>query len=96
MVRDVEKYGNVEIEDKKLMPKAFDQIDKSDMLIVEFSEKGVGLGIGSGYAYAKNIPIYVIAKRGSDISTTMKSIATDIIFYDEPNELTERFINIKE
>ena len=76
MIRDVEKYGEVEIPPKDIMPKyAFPAMDTCDMLIVEFSEKGVGLGIGAGYAFAKNIPIYVIAKTGSDISSTLQGIA---------------------
>lgn len=61
------------------------------MLIVEFSEKGVGLGIGAGYAYAIGLPIYVIAKTGSDISLTMQNLAKEVIFYDNINDLTEKF-----
>lgn len=95
MIRDVEKYGEVEIPAKDIMPKyAFPAMDKCDMLIVEFSEKGVGLGIGAGYAYARNIPIYVIAKTGSDISDTMQGLAKQIIFYDYPKELTKKFTDI--
>lgn len=96
MVRDVEKYGEVKLpSDKKLMlDYAFPAMKECDMLIVEFSEKGLGLGIGAGYAYAIGKPIYVIAKTGSDISTTMENLATKVIFYDEPYELTEKFKNI--
>lgn len=96
MARDVEKWGNAEIpRDKQLMPDfAFPAIEKCDMLICEFSEKGVGLGIGAAYAYAKRVPVYLIAKRGSDISTTMCNIANDIIFYDNLKELIEPFKKI--
>lgn len=93
MARDVEKYGEAVLpEGAKLMPDyAFPEMRKCDMLIVEFSEKGVGLGIGAGYAYAIGLPIYVIAKTGSDISLTMSNLATEVIFYDDPAELTEKF-----
>lgn len=93
MARDVEKYGKAVLpEGTKFMPDyAFPTMKKCDMLIVEFSEKGVGLGIGAGYAYAIGLPIYVIAKTGSDISLTMKNLAKEIIFYDNINELTEKF-----
>lgn len=95
MVRDVEKYGEVHIESKNLMRDyAFPEMESSDMLIVEFSEKGVGLGVGAGYAFAKGIPIYIIAKTGSDISTTIGGLAEEIIFYDKPEDLTEKFIKI--
>ena len=93
MARDVEKYGQTVLpEGAKLMPDyAFPEMRKCDMLIVEFSEKGVGLGIGAGYAYAIGLPIYVIAKTGSDISLTISSLATEVFFYDDPQELTEKF-----
>ena len=93
MARDVEKYGKAVLpEGTKLMPNyAFPTMKKCDMLIVEFSEKGVDLGISAGYAYAIGLPIYVIAKTGSDISLTMKNLAKEIIFYDNINELTEKF-----
>ena len=93
MARDVEKYGKAVLpEGTKLMPDyAFPAMKKCDMLIVELSEKGVGLGIGAGYAYAIGLPIYVIAKTGSDISLTISNLAKEVIFYDDPSELTEKF-----
>ena len=93
MARDVEKYGEAVLpEGTKLMPDyAFPAMKKCDILIVEFSEKGVGLGIGAGYAYAIGLPIYVIAKTGSDISLTISNLAKEVIFYDDPSELTEKF-----
>ena len=58
-------------------------------------EKGVGLGIEIGYAYAKGIPIIVIAKRGSEISSTLQGIARETFFYDRPEELTEKLKKLK-
>ncbi len=98
MARDVEKYGEAVLpEGAKLMPDyAFPAMKECDMLIVEFSEKGVGLGIGAGYAYAIGLPIYVIAKTGSDISLTMQNLAKEVIFYDNESELTNKFRKIVE
>lgn len=97
MVRDVEKYGKAELpEGKKLMlDYTFPAMKECDMLVVEFSEKGVGLGIGAGYAYAIGKPIYVIAKNGSDISLTMQNLAKRVIFYNEPEDLLEEFKKIE-
>jgi nucleoside 2-deoxyribosyltransferase len=75
------------------MKLTFELINKSDFLIIEFSDKGVGLGIEAGYAYAKGIPIIVIAKKGSDISNTLKGIAKKIIFYEDPEELVKEFLS---
>ena len=96
MSRDVEKYGKANLPEgsKLMLDYAFPAMKECDMLIVEFSEKGVGLGIGAGYAYAIGLPIYVIAKTGSDISLTMSNLAKKVIFYDNPKELTEKFMDI--
>jgi len=95
IVRDIEKYGEVDLTNKNLMiDYAFPEIEKCDMLIVELSEKGVGLGIGAGYAYAVGIPIYVIAKTGSDISSTINNIAKRVIVYNDYRELTNEFKRI--
>lgn len=95
LIRDFEKWGKVKFPPKKLMKLAFAQIDKSDLVVIEFSEKGIGLGIEAGYAYSKNIPIIVIAKKDSDISTTLRGVAKKIIFYDDPKELIQKFKSLK-
>jgi 2'-deoxynucleoside 5'-phosphate N-hydrolase len=95
MARDFEKWGQLNFSSKELMKLTFEIIDKSEILIMEFSEKGVGLGIEAGYAFAKNIPIIVIAKEGSDISSTMRGVSKEIIFYQQPEELTTKFKNAK-
>lgn len=73
---------------------AFPAMMQCDCNIIEFSEKGVGLGMNGGFCYAKGKPIYVIAKTSSDISTTMANVATKIIFYDKPEDLIEPFTRI--
>lgn len=87
MARDYEKWGNVVFAPDELMAKAFELIDSSDLLIVELSEKGVGIGIEAGYAYAKKKPIFTIARTGSDISSTIRGISKAVIFYDNPEDL---------
>ncbi|MBR5046272.1 hypothetical protein IKX73_01435 [Candidatus Saccharibacteria bacterium] len=37
---------------------------------------------------------FVIAKTGSDISKTISDLATKVIFYDKPEDLTEPFCQI--
>lgn len=95
MARDFEKWGKVRFTPKELMEKTFEKIDASQMLIVEFSEKGVGLGIEAGYAYAKGKPIIVIAKEGSEISDTLRGIAQKVIFYKNPEDIIGKIIRIE-
>lgn len=96
MARDVEKWGSASIPNGKTLMKdyAFPAMLQCDCNIIEFSQKGVGLGMNGGFCYAVGKPIYVIAKTNSDISTTMANIATEIIFYDEPDDLVEPFTRI--
>ena len=96
MARDVEEWGNAYIPEGKTLMKdyAFPAMKQCDCNIIEFTEKGVGLGMNGGFCYAVGKPIYVIAKTNSDISTTMANIATEVIFYDKPEDLVEPFTRI--
>ena len=91
IARDVEKWGKVQLSPHELMGRAFAEIDSSNLFVVDLTEKGVGLGIEAGYAYAKQIPIVLIARKGSDISATLGGIAKKLFLYDEFEELTGFF-----
>jgi nucleoside 2-deoxyribosyltransferase len=95
IARDVEAWGSVCFDAKELMERTFEMIDASDLVVVDLTEKGVGVGIEAGYAHAKRIPIITIARRGADISTTVQGISRDVIFYDEPGDLTQLFPEMK-
>jgi len=73
----------------------FEQIDSCDLVIIDLTDKGVGLGIESGYAFAKGIPIITIAKKGSDISETLIGISRDILIYNNPESLDVLFKDFK-
>ena len=90
MARDYENWGQIKFKPEDLMKLTFEIIEKSDLLLVEFSEKGVGLGIETGYAYAKGKTIIVIAKYGSDISETMRGVAKEVIFYEKVEEIGKK------
>ena len=91
IARDIEKWGEIQLSPHELMQRALAEIDSSNLLVVDLTEKGVGLGIEAGYAYAKKIPIVVIARQGSDISTTLRGIARKLFLYDEFEELNQFF-----
>lgn len=89
VVRDLEHWGNIQFSPADLMRHAFAEIEKCDVFICEFSEKGVGLGIEAGYALAKGKPVMAVGKQGSDLSTTLQGIAVQVIFYENTAGLVD-------
>ncbi|MGE3975136.1 MAG: nucleoside 2-deoxyribosyltransferase [Bdellovibrionales bacterium] len=87
VVRDIEHWGDKVFAVDELMRKTFEMIDNSDAVLIELTEKGVGLGIEAGYAFSKGIPITVVAKLGSDISSTIKGISKSVISYSDIKEI---------
>lgn len=87
VARDVEQWGAVHLAPPVLMEISFGEIEASDVVIVELSEKGVGLGIEAGYAYARRIPIITLARQGADISTTLEGISSDVFLYSSYDAL---------
>ena len=85
--RDVEDWSSLRFSPAELMKASFALIDQSDCLLMDISEKGVGLGIEAGYAYAKKIPLTVIAKEYSDVSTTLKGICAGPHFYADERDM---------
>ena len=95
VTRDIENWGQVELSPEELMHRSFAAIESSDVFVVDLSEKGVGLGIEAGYAHAVKIPIAVIAKEGSDISTTLQGISQKLFFYKTFEDLVQFFEVLK-
>ena len=88
IARDVEAWGAVHLSPEALMRASFAALAASDLLVVELSEKGVGICIEAGYAHAKGIPIVAIARRGADISITLRGISQRVHRYD-PDDVAE-------
>jgi crotonobetainyl-CoA:carnitine CoA-transferase CaiB-like acyl-CoA transferase len=87
VVRDLEYWGGIRLEPEDLMRQSFEFIRMSEFLLLEFSEKGVGLGIEAGFAHAIGKRIVVIARTGSEISNTLAGISSEIHFYDSETDL---------
>ncbi len=81
IARDIEKWGTIRLSPQELMQISLAEIDKSDLVVMEMSVKGVGLGIEAGYAYAKGKPVIVLIREGRELSQTMAGIATKVIIY---------------
>ena len=94
VARDLENWGAVRLEPRDLMRKTFEMIDGCDVVVIELSEKGVGLGVEAGYAYAQKIPVVAIAKRGSDVSETLRGVSKEVVFYSNYDGLEPFFVNL--
>lgn len=81
VVRDLESWGQHQFPAAELMKRTFAMIDQCDMAVIEMSEKGVGVGIEAGYAHARGIPVAVLVREGTDVSTTLQGIASATIEY---------------
>lgn len=91
IIRDKEKWGSVTLTPNELMEATFKEIDSSNVVVIDVTEKGVGLGIESGYAYAKGIPVYIVAKEGSEMSNTMLGISKKVLIYEELEDMITMF-----
>ena len=89
--RDVEEWGAVTLSPQELMRKTFEIIRSCQLVVIELTEKGVGLGIESGYAYAHAIPVITIARDGSDISDTLRGISQEVYLYRTTGDLSSFF-----
>lgn len=85
IARDIEKWGKVELQPQELMRASFEQIGLSDFVILEMTEKGVGLGIEAGYAAAIGKPLIVLTKNKKTVSNTLLGIADAVIQYSQLN-----------
>jgi 2'-deoxynucleoside 5'-phosphate N-hydrolase len=86
-VKDFEKWGTATFEPQELLFKAFEAIENSDMVLIEASEKGMGVGIEAGFAFARKKPVITIAQHGSDISINLRSLSSKVISYSDVKEI---------
>lgn len=88
VVRDVERWGEISMAPSELMVESLQLIRDSDIVVIEASEKGVGLGIEAGYAHAHSIPVVIIHREGAELSPTLVGIASDVFPHSSERELS--------
>lgn len=86
-VKDFEKWGAKTFEPQELLFKAFEAIESSDIVLIEATEKGMGVGIEAGFAFARKKRIVTIAQHGSDISINLRSLSSKVISYSDVSEI---------
>jgi len=88
-IRDVEHYQKIFNNPVELMKRAKEEIEKSDYLLIDMTDKPTGRAIEAGMAYALGKKVVVIMKRGTQIRDTTRGISTTVIEYDKIDEIVE-------
>lgn len=81
VARDLEGWGAQTFSPQALMARSFRLIDACAGLVVEISEKGVGVGIEAGYAHARGLPILTLLGPQADLPETLKGISGRVVRY---------------
>jgi nucleoside 2-deoxyribosyltransferase len=86
-IRDVENYQKMFSDPAALMIRAKEEIEKSDYLLIDITDKPTGRAIEAGIAYALGKKVVVIVKRGTQIKDTARGVSVAIIEYDKIEEI---------
>jgi len=81
-IRDVENYQKVFNDPQELMRRTTEEIQKSDFLLLDLTEKPTGRAVEAGIAYALDKGVIVIAQKGTQIKDTTRGIASAVIEYE--------------
>lgn len=95
-VRDAEEYKGTFTDAKEMMVRAKKEIQKSDALLIDMTEKPTGRAIEAGIAYALGKKIIVIIKKGVLLKNAVTGIADLVIEYDGIKDIIpeiESFMN---
>src|SRR3989344_6271964 len=93
-IRDIEKYQKIFNNPKELMQRAREEIEKSEALLIDMTDKPTGRAIEAGIAYALGKKVIVIMKRGTQIKDTTRGVADLIIEYDNLEDISIKLAKI--
>jgi len=88
-IRDIEHYQKIFNNPVELMKRAKEEIEKSDYLLIDMTEKSTGRAIEVGIAYALGKKVVVIMKRGTQIKDTTRGISRAVIEYNTIDEIVD-------
>lgn len=88
-IRDIENYQHIFDDPTRLMESAKKEIEKSEYLLIDMTDKPTGRAVEAGIAYALGKKVVVIMKRDTRIKDTIRGIATAVIEYNKLNDIVE-------
>ena len=90
----IDQYLFTKDQEKQMMQQAFADINSSDLLIAEVSEKAIGVGIEIGYAAAAQKPVIYLRNTQAEHSTTAAGAANRVIIYENPEDLRKQLLAV--
>ena len=93
-IRDIEHYQKIFNNPFELMNRAKEEIQKSDYLLIDMTDKPTGRAIEAGMAYSLGKKVVVIMKRGTQIKDTTRGISTAVIEYDKIDDIVDPLAQI--
>lgn len=86
----VDSYHFSAEQEKQMMKQAFSDIESTDFLIAEVSEKSIGVGIEIGYAVAMHKPVIFVRHALTEHSTTAAGSSHFSIVYQSLPDLEKQ------
>ena len=90
----VDQYKFDASQEQEMMTVVMAEIDKSDLLLAEVSDKGIGIGIEVGFAKAKGKPVIYLRHEGSEHSTTVSGISDYHVIYSDLSNLQQKLAEV--
>jgi 2'-deoxynucleoside 5'-phosphate N-hydrolase len=90
----VDNYNFNPSQEKEMMQAAFAEIENSDLLLAEVSDKAIGIGIEVGYAKAKNKPVVYLRHTNAEHSTTVSGSCDHAVIYTNTGDLQKQLNEI--
>lgn len=90
----MDKYKFDSSQERQMMLQAMEDIDNSDFLIAETSDKAIGIGVEAGYAKAKNKPVIYVRQANAEHSTTVSGISDYQLIYENERDLKTQLAEI--
>ncbi len=94
-IRDFDDYGQEERDPSELTTFIFDSIEHADVVFLDMTDKGVGLGIEAGYASAFGKPIIALLADDGELSPTLAPLVKQTISYAGFRDLAEQLTNAR-
>ncbi|MDO8572047.1 MAG: nucleoside 2-deoxyribosyltransferase [bacterium] len=83
---------NREVAPQDVYRRDIEELSQSDLMLSYVGEPSTGTGIEIEYAYAHNIPVYLLYEQGKKISRMLRGcpgIKGEVVFIDEADALSQ-------